>query len=90
MENLDVKMESFDQKLINLANRWSLPFSRFAIFLVYFWFGALKLCGQSPANPLVAGLLERMLPGIPFSSFIIFLGVFEMTIASLFIFKGAE
>src|SRR5947207_340347 len=61
-------------------------FIRSALFIIYFWFGILKLFGQSPANPLVSNLLERTLPFISFSTFIILLGLFEMLIGLLFLF----
>lgn len=60
-------------------------FARAALFIVYAWFGALKLFDASPANPLVASLLEKTLPFISFGQFIILLGVFEIVIGALFL-----
>lgn len=60
-----------------------------ALFVVFFWFGAIKLTGLSPANDLVRELLIQI-PIInvwPFESFIIALGLVEMCIAILFLFK---
>jgi uncharacterized membrane protein YkgB len=54
-----------------------------ALFVVFFWFGILKVFGLSPANPLVANLLNRTLPFIDFDQFIVFFGFFEMTIGIL-------
>lgn len=71
---------------MGIFQKITLPFSRFAIFLVYFWFGALKVFNESPANPLVASYLERMLPGMSFTTFIVLLGLFEMLIGVLFLF----
>ncbi|OGI68489.1 hypothetical protein A2738_01230 [Candidatus Nomurabacteria bacterium RIFCSPHIGHO2_01_FULL_42_15] len=71
-------MERFFQKI-------SLPFSRFAIFLVYFWFGILKVFDESPANPLVSELLGRTMPFMSFETFIICFGIFEMLIGILFL-----
>ena len=84
------KLEDFDQSIIHHTRLWAIPFSRFAIFLVYFWFGALKVFGESPANPLVAELLAKTLPGVSFDSFIITLGVFEMLIGLVFIIPHLE
>jgi hypothetical protein len=61
-------------------------FIRWTLFIIYFWFGVLKLFGQSPANPLVSDLLARTLPFISFSTFIILLGLFEILIGLLFLF----
>jgi uncharacterized membrane protein YkgB len=52
---------------------------------VYGWFGLLKLFNTSPANPLVANLLERTLPFISFEVFIIWFGLFELIIGLLFL-----
>ncbi|MDQ3244918.1 MAG: hypothetical protein M3P22_01025 [bacterium] len=71
--------------IIKKFKQWSLPFSRFAIFIVYFWFGALKVFAESPANPLVDALLKQTLPGVTFAQFIVFFGVFEMLIGILFL-----
>ena len=58
-----------------------------ALFIVFFWFGALKLFGVSPANELVNALLIKI-PVMnlwPFESFIVVLGLVEMLIAVLFL-----
>lgn len=66
---------------------WS---ARGALAIVYIWFGALKLFDASPANPLVADLLERTLPFLTFSQFIVGLGVFEVLIGLLFLVPRAN
>lgn len=90
MENLDKKLESFDLKVIHTCRRLAVPFARFALFVIYFWFGALKVFGTSPANPLVSGLLSKTFPGLTFATFIVFFGVFEMVIGLLFIIPRLE
>ena len=65
-------------------------FSRFALFVIYAYFGALKLFGASPANPLVDALLQKTIPGLSFSTFIIILGIFEIVIGLLFLFPRAR
>lgn len=60
-----------------------------SLFIVFFWFGSLKLFGVSPANDLVRSLLE-IIPVMnlwPFESFIIVLGLVEMLIGVLFLFS---
>lgn len=86
MQQFHEKLKSFDGKITSFARQHSLRFSRFAIFIVYFWFGALKVFAESPANPLVAGLLAKTLPGVPFATFIVLLGIFEMIIGITFLF----
>ena len=59
-----------------------------ALFVVFFWFGALKLFDLSPATDLVEGLF-RMIPILnlmDFDIFIVLLGLFEMLLAILFLF----
>jgi uncharacterized membrane protein YkgB len=77
-----------DNSIIAFLQKISGPLSRFAIFLVFFWFGALKLFGTSPANPLVSGLLEKTLPFITFNQFIFMFGVYEIIIGILFLFPS--
>lgn len=67
----------------------SFLLAHIALFIVFFWFGAIKLIGASPANDLVRELL-LLIPIMnlwPFESFIIVLGLVEMLIAILFLFK---
>ena len=66
----------------------SYSLAHLSLFIVFFWFGAVKLTGLSPANDLVRELLV-IIPVMnlwPFESFIIFLGLVEMLIAILFLF----
>lgn len=70
--------------------RFSLPLSRASIFIIFFWFGSLKLINESPANPLVGSLLNKTLPFIGFNQFIIFLGIWEIIIGVVFLIPKAE
>lgn len=56
-----------------------------ALFIVFFWFGILKVFGVSPAAPLVDALRAVIIPWWPLESFIIFLGIAEMLIGILFL-----
>lgn len=67
-----------------------IAFSRIAIFVVYFWFGILKVVGTSPASPLVASLLEHTLPFIKFPTFLVLFGLLEMAIGILFLIPRLE
>ncbi|MSU74981.1 MAG: hypothetical protein EXS55_00470 [Candidatus Magasanikbacteria bacterium] len=79
-----------DHTIIRFLKKYNGPLARTAIFIVFFWFGALKIIGQSPANPLVADLLTKTLPFITFNTFIILFGIFEMIIGALFLIPNAE
>ncbi len=67
-----------------------MPLARFALFVVFFWFGILKIIGTSPANPMVADLLGHTMPFIAFPQFIFFFSLYEMLIGLTFLAKGYE
>ncbi len=79
-----------DSNIILFFRKIRIPLARLALFIVFFWFGILKLFYVSPANPLVEHLLAQTLPFITFNHFIIFLGVWEMVIGLLFLVPGLE
>jgi len=83
-------ISKFDVTVIDILKKVSMPIARLALFIVFFWFGALKIFGTSPANPLVEKLLEHTLPFITFAQFILFFGAFEMIIGLVFLIPRLE
>ncbi len=83
-------IRTIDIELIHFFRRISVPVARFGLFVVFFWFGILKVIGLSPASPLVQKLFEETISWMPFTVFIILFGVFEMLIGLLFLIRGAE
>ncbi len=81
---------SFDIKFIHFCRRISVPFARVALFIVFFWFGALKVAGLSPASPLVQSLFEATIAFMGFGAFIILFGIFECLIGILFLIPKTE
>lgn len=81
---------TFDKKVVKLVRKIAEPAGRVSLFVVFFWFGFLKILGTSPANRLVEELLGRMLPFWSFESFVVFLGVWEMLIGIAFVIEGWE
>jgi uncharacterized membrane protein YkgB len=67
-----------------------MPTARFGLFVVFFWFGILKVLGLSPASGLVQRLFEQTIPYMSFDTFLIAFGVFECIIGLMFLFKGLE
>lgn len=61
-----------------------------SIFIVFFWFGLLKVIGTSPAYDLVDALRVVTIPWWPMESFFVVLGLAEMVIGTLFLFKKTE
>lgn len=85
MQNIQNNLLNFDEKAISWARRVAVPMARFGIFLVYFWFGILKILGLSPASPLVIALLGKTMPSVAPDTFLIGFGVIEIVIAFLFV-----
>lgn len=69
-------LKRFDLNLIRLLNTVSMPVLRISLGIVFFWFGALKVFGESPANDVITKTIYWFNPDI----FIPILGIWEMTI----------
>lgn len=78
-------LEQFDAWFIHLLRKLSMPFARIALFIVFFWFGILKIIGTSPANPMVADLMQATLPFMTWETFIILFSLYEMLIGISFL-----
>lgn len=74
----------------------SILLSRISLFIIYFWFGFLKVIALSPASGIVQELFGKTLANIPLISsmspgvFVIIFGVFEVIIGILFLIPGKE
>jgi uncharacterized membrane protein YkgB len=80
----------FDRWVVRHIRAISMPLARIVLFVVFFWFGFLKVVGMSPADSLVYSLLEMTLPFIEFQTFFIGLGIYEIVLGILFIVPGQE
>ena len=80
-----MNITGLDRKIIAFLNKNSIPFDRIAIFIIFFWFGFLKVINLSPADALVADLLKVTIPSLSLGSFFVFLGIWEMAIGILFL-----
>ncbi|MEZ4103008.1 MAG: hypothetical protein R3B55_00295 [Candidatus Paceibacterota bacterium] len=83
-------IEKVDFKLIKFFRKIFLPSARIGLFIVFFWFGFLKVIGLSPASGVVQNLFESTIPFMHFSTFLVLFGIFECIIGILFLIKGAE
>ena len=83
-------LQPLDIRLINFFRRISIPLARLGIFIIFFWFGALKVINLSPASPLVAKLFNETISFLSFPTFLILFGLFECLIGILFLIRGAE
>jgi len=74
-----------DHSVIHFLRKTFIPTARFSIFVVYVWFGALKILGLSPAGELVHHLFSSTIHFISFDTFYIFFAWFEVLIGVMFI-----
>lgn len=65
-------------------------FARLSLFVVFFYFGILKVFGLSPASPLVHSLFKETISFMSFPTFLIIFGLFECLIGILFITSRQE
>lgn len=85
-----MSLRTIDIELIHFFRRITVPASRFGLFVVFFWFGILKVIGLSPASGLVQRLFEETVPFMTFGTFIVLFGLLECLIGLLFLIKGYE
>ena len=86
-----MNIHTFDLELIHVFRKLSVPIARFGLFLVFFWFGALKVFDLSPAGPLVEQLFNATFPiHMSFATFMVLFGLFECLIGILFLIRGTE
>lgn len=83
-------LSRFDTTIIAFGKIAAPPLARAALFIIFFWFGVLKLLDMSPADALVNHLLQNTLPFIPFEPFRVFFGLYEMAIGLAFVAPRAE
>ncbi len=83
-------VRALDIKLIHFFRRISLPVARIALFIVFFWFGFLKLLGLSPAGQLVHDLYNQTISFMAFDTFYFLFALLECVIGILFLIRGVE
>jgi uncharacterized membrane protein YphA (DoxX/SURF4 family) len=67
-----------DDRVVRFMSANGLTLLRLALGLVFIWFGALKIVGQSPVGDLVADTVYWL----PADPFVRFLGIWEVTIGA--------
>ena len=83
MDNLSARLRKLDNLVISFMDRVGLVFLRFAIGVIFIWFGALKTVGElSPAYDLVAATVYWLTPEI----IVPLLGLWEIAIGLAFLF----
>jgi uncharacterized membrane protein YkgB len=72
-----------------LAKTWFVPVARISIFVIYFWFGLLKLIGLSPATPLASALVNHTIGAQYFGASFKGLAIYECAVGILFLIPAA-
>jgi uncharacterized membrane protein YkgB len=58
-QKLEKRAQAVDLRVITFFRQTYIPLARIALFVVFFWFGFIKLTGMSPAGPLAEALTAR-------------------------------
>lgn len=82
-------LTKIDLKAIAFFRRIFLPFARVALFIVFFYFGILKLLQLSPASPLAQALTAQTVGMHYFDTLFITLSLVECLIGVLFLIPKA-
>ncbi len=89
MTSKKLAYESIDLQLIAFFKRTYIPVARASIFIIFFWFGVIKLAGLSPAGPLAQALIAKTVGLQYFDLLFNLLAVLECIIGLLFLFPKA-
>jgi uncharacterized membrane protein YkgB len=83
------EVSTFDHAVIHFFRKISVPTARISLFIVFFWFGLLKVVGLSPAGALVHDLYNQTIPFVDFNMFYMAFALFECLIGILFLIPKA-
>jgi uncharacterized membrane protein YkgB len=89
MSKQKLVVTKLDLLLIDFFRRTFIPFARFSIFLLFFWFGLIKLLGLSPASSLAKAVVSNTVGAQYFHLLFYILAVMECMIGLLFLFPKA-
>lgn len=84
-----MSVKNIDLVIIRFLRKWSLPIARVSIFIVFFWFGLLKLLDISQAEPVAIALSAKTIGLEHFELVFKILAIFECIIGILFLIPKA-
>jgi len=90
LSKLNQRRIAFENSFFELLRKISLPLARVAFFIVFFWFGILKMMELSPAIGVIHTIYSHTLWFIPWKLYILLFGAYECVIAVIFLFPGKE
>lgn len=76
-------LEAFDRRFITFARAHYFWIARISLFIIYFYFGFLKLIGASPATDLAIGFAQKMGMGAYAHELFILLAFVECVIGAM-------
>ncbi len=82
-------LEKIDHTIIQSAKKSFIPIARVAFFIIFFYFGFLKLVGLSPASPLAEALTAQTIGMQYFDVSFTILAFVECLIGVLFLIPKA-
>jgi uncharacterized membrane protein YkgB len=88
-QKLQKQAEAIDLRVIAFFRRTYIPLARIALFVVFFWFGFIKLTGMSPAGPLAEALTAKTVGPELFDVLFKILAFLECIIGVLFLVPKA-
>jgi uncharacterized membrane protein YkgB len=88
-KKIEKRIKRVDFNLILFFKRTYIPLARFALFVVFFWFGFIKLIGLSPAGPLAEALTAKTVGTALFEPLFLVLAFVECLIGVLFLLPRA-
>jgi len=86
---MNKNLQAIDHFIISNANKWYLPVARLAFFVIFFYFGFLKIIGLSPASPLAEALTSQTIGVQYFEVSFMILAFIECLIGILFLIPKA-
>ena len=86
---LNHRLDQLDRAATRLMARYGLRLLSISMGLVFVWFGALKLAGMSPAEPLIRDTLD-FLPSTGVNLLILLLALWEVAIGVGFLSGKAK
>lgn len=90
-KHVEKKIKIIDHGVIHFFRTHQETISRVVLFIIFFWFGVLKIFDLSPATPMVSAMFQKTLAEfLPFPVFLVCFGIFEAAIGILFLIRGAE
>lgn len=89
MKKQKIDYKTIDLRLINFFRRTFIPVARVSVFIIFFWFGVLKLLQISPAGPMAHELVAKTVGSQHFDLLFLTLALLECLVGILFLFPKA-